>query len=205
MNTRCSPSLRSTTAAAASGPRRAAWVRSSCARIPTPAVHSIAASAWSSRQPAPPAPAALAPPTLEQQRFLSGLRTATRGIAQLKDGLNRVTRAQATGNGTSQLRAGRSLAGLCGSARTFMRRGRPALNPTVYTDSIQPIARRLVTQLDSLIAFTPTCEQNAAAAPVPIPTDLRKRMKTYDPSLRDFRVALGLPVKDDTSKTSRRQ
>src|SRR3989441_9146931 len=87
--------------------------------------------------PAPPAPAALAPPTLEQQRFLSGLRTATRGIAQLKDGLNRVTRAQATGNGTSQLRAGRSLAGLCGSARTFMRRGRPAFNPTQYTDSIQ--------------------------------------------------------------------
>ena len=31
--------------------------------------------------PAPPAPAALAPPTPEQQRFLSGLRTATRGIA----------------------------------------------------------------------------------------------------------------------------
>jgi len=154
--------------------------------------------------PAPPAPAALAPPTLEQQRFLSGLRTATRGIAQLKDGLNRVTRAQATGNGTSQLRAGRSLAGLCGSARTFMRRGRPALNPTVYTDSIQPIARRLVMQLDSLIAFTPNCEQNAAAAPIPTATDLGKRMKTYDASLRDFRVALGLPVKDDTSKTSRR-
>jgi len=155
--------------------------------------------------PAPAAPAALAPPTPEQQRFLSGLRTATRGIAQLKDGVNRVTRAQATGGGTSQLRAGRSLAGLCGSARTFMRRGRPALNPTVYTDSIQPIARRLVTQLDSLIAFTPTCEQNAAAAPVPIATDLGKRMKTYDASLRDFRVALGLPVKDDSSKTSRRQ
>src|SRR2546426_12624808 len=95
-------------------------------------------------------------------------------------------------------------AGLCGSARTFMRRGRPALNPTVYTDSIQPIARRLVTQLDSLIAFTPNCEQNAAAAPVPTATDLGKRMKAYDMSLRDFRVALGLPVKDDTSKTSRR-
>src|SRR2546430_17734958 len=72
--------------------------------------------------PAPAAPAALAPPTPEQQRFLSGLRTATRGIAQLKDGVNRVTRAQATGGGTSQLRAGRSLAGLCGSARSEERR-----------------------------------------------------------------------------------
>ena len=152
----------------------------------------------------PAAPAAPAPPTPEQQRFLSGLRTATRGIAQLKDGLNRVTRAQATGNGTNQARAGRFLAGLCGSARAFMRRGRPALNPTVYPDSLQQTTRRLVTQLDSLIAFTPTCEQNAAAAPIPTATDLGKRMKTYDASLRDFRVGLGLPVKDDTSKTSRR-
>jgi len=180
----------------------------------------VAATALRAQQPVPPPPDSTraesvravpalpppspVPPTPEQQRFLNGLRTATRGIAQLKDGLNRVTRAQATGSGTSQLRAGRSLAGLCGSARTFMRRGRPALNPTVYTDSIQPIARRLVTQLDSLIAFTPNCEQNAAAAPVPTATDLGKRMKAYDMSLRDFRVALGLPVKDDSSKTSKR-
>src|SRR2546425_10407554 len=101
--------------------------------------------------PAPPAPAALAPPTLEQQRFLSGLRTATRGIAQLKDGLNRVTRAQATGNGTSQLRAGRSLAGLCGSARTFMRRGRAALHPPPDTDSLQPLSPRAGIRPDSPI------------------------------------------------------
>jgi hypothetical protein len=173
----------------------------------------VATTALRAQQPTmPPADSAraesahapAAPPSPEQQRFLNGLRTATRGIAQLKDGLNRVTRAQATGDGTSQLRAGRSLAGLCGSARTFMRRGRSALNPTVYPDSLQPIARRLVTQLDSLIGFTPSCEANARAAPVPTATDLGKRMKAYDLSLRDFRVALGLPVKEDTSKTTKR-
>jgi hypothetical protein len=155
-------------------------------------------------QAPPPPPTSPVPPTPEQQRFLNGLRTATRGIAQLKDGLSRVTRAQATGSGTSQARAGHFLAGLCGSARAFMRRGRPALNPSVYPDSLQLTARRLVTQLDSLIGFTPNCEQNAAAAPVPTATDLGKRMKAYDMSLRDFRVALGLPVKDDSSKTSKR-
>src|SRR5207244_11252646 len=108
-----------------------------------------AATALSAQQPVPPAPdstraesahalpapAALAPPTPEQQRFLSGLRTATRGIAQLKDGVNRVTRAQATGGGTSQLRAGRSLAGLCGSARTFLRQGRPGPKSPPSSDS----------------------------------------------------------------------
>jgi len=44
--------------------------------------------------PAPPAPPA--PPTLEQIRYVEGLRTATRGVAQLRDGLSRVARTQAS-------------------------------------------------------------------------------------------------------------
>jgi hypothetical protein len=164
-----------------------------------------------SPQPPPTADSARAesartplPPSADQQRFLSGLRTATRGIAQLKDGLNRVARAQAAGDSVSQRRAGRSFAGLCGSARTFMRRGRPSLKPTVYSDSVQLVARRLVSQLDSLIAFTTSCEQSAVSTPGPAATDLGKRMKTYDLALRDFRLAVGLPVKEDTAKTGKR-
>src|SRR2546430_8894143 len=42
------------------------------------------------------------PPSPEQKRFLDGLRTATRGIAQLKDGLNRVTRTQSKSDSVSQ-------------------------------------------------------------------------------------------------------
>ncbi|HEX4574836.1 MAG TPA: hypothetical protein VH158_06880 [Gemmatimonadales bacterium] len=174
----------------------------------------VAATSLRAQQPPPPPPPDSArpestrtpppPPTREQQRFLDGLRTASRGIAQLKVGLGRVARAQTTADTASQHKAGRYLAGLCGSARPFMKRGRPHMLPTVYTDSIELMARRLVKQLDSLIAYTPSCEQDAAAAPVPIATELGKRLKSYDAAWRDFRVAIGLPVKDDTTKASRR-
>jgi hypothetical protein len=145
-----------------------------------------------------------APPSPEQQRFLDGLRIVYRGIAQLKDGMSRVTRAEGTHNTVTQRRAGRFLAGLCGSGRVFLRRGRPQLAITVYEDTVRLKARRLVTQIDSLIAYTPTCEQNAGASPGPTSADLAKRVKTYDAALRDFRLAVGLPVKDDSSKAVRR-
>src|SRR5947207_15967203 len=79
----------------------------------------VAATVAGAQQPTPPpsppppdsarAESALAPPpapTPEQKRFVDGLRTATRGIAQLKDGLNRVTRTQSTGDSVSRRRAG---------------------------------------------------------------------------------------------------
>ncbi|HEX9283632.1 MAG TPA: hypothetical protein VF882_07580 [Gemmatimonadales bacterium] len=172
----------------------------------------IAATPLAAQEPTPPVPDSTAaestrvpaPPTPEQERFLDGLRTATRGIAQLKDGVGRVTRAQATSDSSGQRRAGRFLAGLCGSARGFLKRGRPHLSPAVYADSARLMARRLVTQVDSLIAYATTCEQIAGASPAPTAADLGKRMKTYDAVLRDFRLAVGLPVKDDTAKQGRR-
>jgi hypothetical protein len=143
------------------------------------------------------------PPSREQKRFLDGLRTATRGIAQLKDGLARVTRTQSKSDSVSQRRAGRLLAGLCGSARAFMGRGRPYMKPAVYEDSTRLKARRLTTQMDSLIAYTTSCEQTATATPVPVAAELTKRMKSYDIVLRDFRLAVGLPVKPDSSPPTR--
>jgi hypothetical protein len=147
----------------------------------------------------PPPP----PPSPEQKRFMNGLRTATRGIAQLKDGLSRVTRAGGRDTATQRL-AGRRLSGLCGSSRAFMKRGRPQMSPTVYDDSVQLKAKRLVTQVDSLIKYTTTCEDSATVAPGATVVGLGKRMKSYDAALRDFRLAIGLPVKEDTTKTTRR-
>src|SRR6266571_3781713 len=98
----------------------------------------------------------------------------------------------------------RFLAGLCGSSRGFLRRGRPQMSPTVYEDSVQLKARRLVSQVDSLIKYTTTCEGSAAATPNATVVGLGKRMKSYDAALRDFRVAIGLPVKEDTSKATKR-
>jgi hypothetical protein len=154
----------------------------------------------SARVESTPAPL---PPSPEQKRFLDGLKTATRGIAQIKDGLARVTRAGGR-DAAAQRRAGRLLSGLCGSSRAFMRRGRPQMSPTVYEDSVQLKAKRLVTQVDSLIKYTTTCEDSATVAPGATVLGLGKRMKSYDAALRDFRVAIGLPVKEDTTKTTRR-
>jgi hypothetical protein len=161
---------------------------------------SVRAAAESVPAPPPPPPP---PTTPEQQRFLDGLRTATRGIAQLKDAMGRVTRA-GTRDSVAQRRAGRFLAGLCGSSRAFLKRGRPRMSPTVYEDSVQLKARRLVTHMDSLIAYTTTCEDSAAAAPKSTAGGLGKRMKNYDAALREFRLAIGLPVKDDTTKATKR-
>jgi len=165
------------------------------------------------QEPAPPpaesvraeSTAPAAEPTLEQKRFLDGLRTASRGVAQVKDGLSRVTRARALGDSASQRRAGRFLAGLCGSARGFMARGRPRMQSTAYEDSSRVMARRLATQIDSLMAFMPKCEQGAGKTPSVIATDLGKRMKSYDTAVNNFRAAVGLPVRGDSAPTSRRQ
>jgi hypothetical protein len=146
-----------------------------------------------------------ATPTPEQQRFLGGLRTATRGLAQLKDGLNRVTRAQGTGDAAVQRRAGRLLAGLCGSARGFLARGRPQMKPAVYEDTTRVKARQLTARLDSLINYLPTCEKGGAASPAPIATELDKRMKMYETALNEFRGAIGLPVRTDSAQPLRRQ
>src|SRR5256884_9324777 len=135
------------------------------------------------------------PPSPGRKRFVDGLRTATRGIAQLKDGLNRVTRTQSKSDSVSQRRAGRLLAGLCGSARAFMGRGRPYMKPAVYEDSTRLKARRLTTQMDSLISYPTSCEQTGTATPVPVATELTKRLKSYDAGQREFRLAAGLPRK----------
>src|SRR5256884_8864868 len=105
----------------------------------------VAATALGAQQPEPPPDSTRAvtesmptpppPETLEQRRFLAGLRTATRGIAQLKDGMARVTRS-ATRDSVAQRRAGRFLAGLCGSSRGLLRRGRPQMRPTRDEDSV---------------------------------------------------------------------
>ncbi len=173
----------------------------------------VAATALGAQQPTPPPDSTRAesaraesvrtpppPPTPDQKRFQDGWRTASRGIAQLNYGLAKVARARANNDTEDQHTAGRSLAGWCGSARSFMRRGRPRMNPTVYSDSARLTARRLVTQLDSLIAYAPICEDSAKAHPESVAAGLGKRMKAYDTAARDFKVATGQRV--DSAKGS---
>jgi hypothetical protein len=151
--------------------------------------------------PPPPVPAPLTPPTptIEQIRYMEGLRTATRGVAQIRDGLSRVVRTQQTDSLTRR-RAARRLGGLCGSARSFIVSGRPKMQATAYADSLRILAKQLTTRLDTLSRALPVCEKTAGSDPATVTTTLTSRLKAYDDALLAFRTALTKP--DSTKAVS---
>jgi hypothetical protein len=153
--------------------------------------------------PAPvPVPAPAPPqPTIEQIRFMEGLKTATRGIAQIKNGVDRVVRTQQAGDSLTRRRAARRLGGLCGTARTFIISGRPKMQATVYADTMRVLAKQLTTRLDSLNAALPICEKTAGRDPSTVATSLTTRLKNYDDAILAFRTAL----KPDSTKAISQQ
>src|SRR5882724_126460 len=138
--------------------------------------------------PAPPSPPPAAAPTIEQIRYMQGLKTATRGVAQIRDGVNRVVRTQRADSLTRR-RAARRLGGLCGTARSFIVSGRPKMQATAYADSLKVLAKQLTVRLDSLKASLTVCEQTAGRDPT-VATTLTSRLKNYDDALLAFRIAL---------------
>src|SRR3989442_13112260 len=150
--------------------------------------------------PPPPASVPAPPPTIEQVRYMAGLRTATRGVAQIRDGLNRVVRTQQADSLTRR-RAARRLGGLCGSARSFIVTGRPKMQPTAYADSMRALAKTLTTRLDSLTTALTICEKTAGRDPATVATTLTSRLKNYDDALLAFRTAL----KPDSTKAISQQ
>ena len=156
----------------------------------------------------PPAPVPVAPPppppTIEQIRYMEGLRTATRGIAQLRDGLSRVTRTQQS-DSLARRRAARRLGGLCTSARTFIVTGRPKMQVSAYADSMRILAKQLVTRLDSLNSALPNCEKTAGREPTTVAGDLTKRLQAYDDALLAFRTAQAAQNRPDSTKTVSQQ
>ena len=154
--------------------------------------------------PAPPRDTAPMPPTPEQVRYLEGLRTVARGVAQLRDGIDRVARTQQSRDTLRQRQAGRRLGGLCTTARSFITSGRPRMVPTAYADSMRIIARQLVVRIDSISKFLPTCSTAAGRQPASVAADLLNRMKAYETALATFRAALA-PPKPDSIKTPTQQ
>jgi hypothetical protein len=144
-----------------------------------------------------PAPA----PTIEQIHYLEGLKTATRGIAQIRNGVDRVVRTQQAGDSLTRRRAARRLGGLCGTARSFIVSGRPKMQATAYADSMRVLAKQLTVRLDSLNAALPVCEKTAGRDPSTVATALTSRLKNYDDALLAFRTAL----KPDSTKTAIQQ
>jgi len=149
--------------------------------------------------PAPP-DSAPRPPTLEQIRYTEGLRSVARGVAQLRDGIDRVARTQQLRDTVRQKQAGRRLGGLCTTARSFMSGGRPKMVPTVYTDSMRIIARQLTQRVDSILKFLPTCETTAGKKPAAVAADLLNKMRAYETALAAYRAGLA-PPKVDSTKT----
>ena len=147
-----------------------------------------------------PAPVAPATPTIEQIRYMEGLKTATRGVAQIRDGVNRVVRNQQSDSLTRR-RAARRLGGLCGTARSFIVSGRPKMQATAYADTMKVLAKQLTIRLDSLTSALPTCEKTAGRDPNTVATTLTGRLKNYDDALLAFRTAL----KPDSTKTVSQQ
>jgi hypothetical protein len=153
------------------------------------------------RDTTPPVSPAPAPaPTIEQIRYMEGLKTATRGVAQIRDGLNRVSRTQQSDSLTRR-RAARRLGGLCGTARSFILSGRPRMQATAYTDTVRILAKQLTTRLDSLNSALPVCEKTAGHDPATVSTTLTGKLKSYDDALQAFRSAL----KPDSTKTVSQQ
>jgi hypothetical protein len=158
--------------------------------------------------PPPPVPASApvqAPspppaPTIEQIRYMAGLKTATRGVAQVRDGVNRVVRTQQADSLTRR-RAARRLGGLCGTARSFIVSGRPKMQATAYADSMRLLAKQVTTRLDSLTSALTTCEKTAGRDPTAVATTLTGRLKNYDDALLAFRTAL----KPDSTKAISQQ
>ena len=134
---------------------------------------------------------------------MEGLKTVTRGVSQIRDGLNRVTRAQQADSVTRR-NAARRLGGLCGSARSFIASGRPKMQATAYADSMRIIAKQLTTKLDSLTRTLPTCEQTAGKDPT-VATSLTTRLKSYDDALLIFKTAQAALYKVDSTKTVSQQ
>lgn len=143
-----------------------------------------------------------APPTPEQVRYTQGLRTVARGVAQLRDGVDRVMRTQQGRDTVQQRRAAQRMGGLCATARTFISSGRPRMLPTAYADSLRFVAQRLVVRIDSILKWLPTCETTARKSPVPVATDLTKRLLAYDQALLAFRTATAPPRTDSIKPPS---
>ena len=152
--------------------------------------------------PAPPPPPS--EPSIEQIRYMEGLKTATRGIAQIRDGLNRVVRTQSADSAT-RIHAARRLGGLCGSGRSFISSGRPKMQPAAYADSLRILAKQLTSRLDSLATVLPTCEKTAGRDPNTVSTTLTARLKSYDEALLAFRNAQAALGKPDSTKTVSQQ
>lgn len=137
----------------------------------------------------PPAPNPL------QQRYMQGLRTAGRGVAQIKTGIDRLNRARGTKDSSQAKVAAKRLTAYCSAARGFIASGRGIMDPAAYELPTRKTARDLMLQLDSLSLSAKECQGAKGLTPQTLNTGLVARLRAYDAALAEFRTAIGLPNK----------
>jgi len=150
-------------------------------------------------------PPAAPAPTIEQLRYMDGLKTVTRGVAQIRNGVDRVERTRQSSDSVTRRRAARRLGGLCGTARSFIASGRPRMQPSAYADSLKILAKQLTVRLDSLTSALPVCERTAGHDPATVTATLTARLKNYDDALLAFRTAQAAVNKPDSAKAQANQ
>jgi hypothetical protein len=135
------------------------------------------------------------PPNPQQQRYMQGLRTAGRGVAQIKTGVDRLNRARGTKDSSQVKLAAKRLTAYCSAARGFIASGRGQMDPVAYDLPTRKQARDLTAQLDSLSLSAKECQNAKGLAPQMLSTGLVARLRAYDAALAEFRTAIGLPNK----------
>jgi hypothetical protein len=120
------------------------------------------------------------------------LKTAGRGVAQLKYGIDRLSRAQ---DSVQVVLASKRLVGMCSAARGFLVSGRGQMEPKAYEAPTLKPARDLVFQIDSLTQSVRDCLSTKGSIPPTLSPGLVTRLHAYDAALAGFRTAIGLPNK----------
>jgi len=132
-------------------------------------------------------------PTPEQEGYLDGLKTAWRGVAQLKDGIAQVARQAGAHDSTMLRQAGHRLSGLCQAAHGFLATGRASMNANVFADERKKVARDLALSVDSLRTASKNCEHTASHDPSHTALDLVIHIRAAEGALAGFRTSIGLP------------
>jgi len=130
---------------------------------------------------------------------MQGLRTAGRGVAQIKSGIDRLNRARGMKDSSQVKLAAKRLAAYCSAARGFIASGRSQMDAVAYDPPTRKQARDLTQQLDSLSLSAKECQNARGLAAQMLSTGLVARLRAYDAALAEFRTAIGLPNKQTTA------
>ena len=157
--------------------------------LPASAAAQLPATAESTATVTPP------PPNPEQQRYMQGLRTAGRGVAQIKTGIDRLNRIRGSKDSNQVKVAVKRLTAYCSAARSFIASGRGQMDPVAYDLPTRKPARALTVQLDSLSLSAKECQSAKGLTAQALNAGLVARLRAYDAALAEFRTAIGLPNK----------